>query len=57
MDYFKEGDIVELGSGANWKIKTLLDTIPKNKLSNVWYIPIDVSEAALKAASEELLKI
>lgn len=57
MDYFQQGDIVELGSGANWKIKTLLDTIPKNKLSNIRYIPVDISEAALKSASEELLKI
>ncbi len=57
MDYFQQGDIVELGSGANWKIKTLLDTIPKNKLSNVWYMPVDISETALKAASEELIKI
>ncbi len=57
MDYFQEGDIVELGSGANWKIRTLLDTVPKNKLSNIRYIPVDVSETALKAAAEELLKI
>ena len=57
MDYFQEGDLVELGSGANWKIRTLLDAIPKNKLSNMRYIPVDISEAALKAASEELLKI
>lgn len=57
MDHFQEGDIVELGSGANWKIRALLDTVPENKLSNIRYIPVDVSETALKAAAEELLKV
>ena len=57
MHYFTDGDIVELGAGANWKIRTLLDIVPKNQLSNIRYIPVDVSESALEASSEELLKI
>lgn len=57
MHYFTDGDIVELGAGANWKIRTLLDIVPKNKISNLRYIPVDVSEAALEASSEELLRM
>jgi len=57
MHSFPDGDIVELGAGANWKIRTLLDIIPKNKLSNMRYIPVDVSESALEASSEELLRL
>ncbi|MEC4684328.1 MAG: L-histidine N(alpha)-methyltransferase [Nitrospirota bacterium] len=57
MHYFTDGDIVELGAGANWKIRTLLDIVPKNKLSNMRYVPVDVSEAALEASTEELLRM
>ena len=57
MHYSRQGDIVELGAGSNRKIRTLLDIVPKNKLSNIRYIPVDVSEAALEASLEELLKM
>ncbi len=57
MNSFNRGDIVELGSGANWKIRMLLDAAGPSKLSNLRYIPVDVSETALTEASEELLGI
>lgn len=57
MKSFDRGDIVELGSGANWKIRMLLDAAGPSKLSGLRYIPVDVSETALTEASEELLKI
>lgn len=57
MGSFKEGDLVELGSGANWKIRMLLDAAGRDKLPYLRYVPIDVSRTALVNASEELLEI
>ncbi len=57
MRSFENGDIVELGSGANRKIRMLLDAAGKDKLKNLRYVPVDVSETALVSASEELLKM
>jgi len=57
MHYFRRGDIVELGAGANWKIRTLLDAVPQDRFPDIRYIPVDVSEAALESSSEELLKL
>lgn len=54
---FENGDLVELGSGANWKIRTLLDAMNSERRSRIRYMPVDVSEAALVSASEELMKV
>jgi L-histidine N-alpha-methyltransferase len=57
MESFTYGDVVELGSGANWKIRMLLNAADESSLSCLRYVPVDVSKAALLAASEELLGI
>jgi L-histidine N-alpha-methyltransferase len=57
MHSFAHGDIVELGSGANRKIRIFLDSAGKVRLPLLRYIPVDVSESALKEASEELRTI
>ena len=57
MRSFSFGDLVELGSGANWKIRMFLDASLDSGLKYIRYVPVDVSESALKTASEELLKI
>jgi len=57
MKDFRQGDIVEFGSGANWKIKTLLDAANERNNTDLRYVPVDVSESALIEASEELLGI
>jgi L-histidine N-alpha-methyltransferase len=57
MGSFKKGDIVELGSGANRKIRMLLDAAAGKNLLELRYVPVDVSQSALVDASEELLKI
>ena len=58
MSSFQGGDLVELGSGANYKIRMLLDVAAEeSKLQNLRYVPVDVSETALISASEELLRI
>lgn len=51
---FDKLDMVELGSGDCSKISVLLDTIPKHKISNVNYIPVDVSEAAVLKSADIL---
>jgi L-histidine N-alpha-methyltransferase len=49
------GDLVELGSGSNRKIKILLDAMDGAGLRQVRYVPVDISDSALKEASRELL--
>lgn len=55
MGSFEDGDLVELGSGANWKIRKLLDSTESPEEANIRYVPVDVSESALVSASVELL--
>ena len=57
MKSFPKGDIVELGSGANRKIRLFLDAVDKEKLLYFRYVPVDVSESALRDASEELQRL
>jgi len=57
MRSFPRGDIVELGSGANRKIRLFLDAAGKERLSSYRYVPVDVSESALREASEELKQL
>lgn len=54
MKSFPRGDIVELGSGANRKIRLFLDSAGRERLSHYRYVPVDVSGSALQEASEEL---
>jgi L-histidine N-alpha-methyltransferase len=54
---FENGDLVELGSGANWKIRTLLEAMGRSRRSHTRYVPIDVSETALISASRHLLDL
>ncbi len=50
-----EADIIELGSGSNMKIRTLLDAFCKTCRAGIRYLPVDVSESALVESSVELL--
>jgi L-histidine N-alpha-methyltransferase len=51
---FEKLDIIELGSGDCSKISILLEAIPKNKIANVSYIPVDVSGAAIYKSADIL---
>jgi len=51
---FQNGDLVELGSGSHWKIRTLLDRMDNCARSRIRYVPVDVSEQAIVEASSEL---
>lgn len=48
-------DLVELGSGASLKIRTLLDAAGESNRAALRYIPVDISEAAVLEASIDLL--
>lgn len=56
MAFFADdgGDLVELGSGSNRKIKRLLDAVGEEDLNKIRYVPVDVSETSLKEASRGL---
>jgi L-histidine N-alpha-methyltransferase len=55
MKNMKDGNLIELGSGANWKIRTLLDAANGSR-PNIRYVPVDVCEPALKQAVEDLIE-
>jgi L-histidine N-alpha-methyltransferase len=57
MRSFSSGDLVELGSGAHWKIRMFLDAAFDSGFLDMRYVPVDVSESAMKRASEALLRI
>lgn len=51
----READIVELGSGSNLKIRTLLDACFRSRQADIRYVPVDLSESALVESSVDLL--
>lgn len=59
MAFFAEeaGDLVELGSGSHRKTRMLLDAANGFSLPRLRYVPVDISESALKEASAELLDL
>ncbi|MFZ5584574.1 MAG: L-histidine N(alpha)-methyltransferase [Thermodesulfobacteriota bacterium] len=59
MDFFNlhGGDLVEIGSGGNQKIRRLLDRLPPQALRRLRYVPLDISETALVESARELLDI
>jgi L-histidine N-alpha-methyltransferase len=56
MQGLSEGNLIELGSGANWKIRVLLDAANGSR-PGIRYVPIDVCEQVLRTASTELLDL
>ena len=58
MAFFSQesGDLVELGSGSNQKVKILLEAAGA-ALGNIRYVPVDISVEALYEASRELLEL
>jgi len=57
MSGFSHGDIVELGSGANWKIKRLITSIGRRNRAGLRYVPVDISHSALIDASSDMLEL
>jgi uncharacterized SAM-dependent methyltransferase len=56
MANLSAGNLIELGSGANWKIRTLLDAAD-GKRHKIRYLPVDLCETALERAAAELRTI
>jgi L-histidine N-alpha-methyltransferase len=57
MAFFTEenGDLVELGSGSNHKIKLLLNEAGESISNRIRYVPVDISASALLESTRELL--
>jgi len=47
-------DIIDLGSGNELKASVLLSALPENRMQDVRYIPVDVSESALTSSAVRL---
>ncbi|MBI9052743.1 MAG: L-histidine N(alpha)-methyltransferase [Bacteroidales bacterium] len=54
MNDLEKTDLVELGSGDCSKIKILLNSIQKENLKTINYIPVDVSLSAINDSAQEL---
>jgi len=57
METSTHKDLVELGSGADWKIRILLEAAGESNRSTLRYIPVDISESAVIEAAQGLLEI
>ncbi|MCB2226109.1 MAG: L-histidine N(alpha)-methyltransferase [Desulfarculaceae bacterium] len=59
MDFFawRGGDLVEMGSGSNQKIRLLLDGHAPRAGGHLRYVPFDISQSALEEAARELLEL
>lgn len=54
--FFEEGgDLIELGSGSNQKIRKLLDVMPHPWRGRIRYVPVDISRSCLLESARELL--
>ncbi|NOQ25597.1 MAG: L-histidine N(alpha)-methyltransferase [Bacteroidales bacterium] len=56
MHNLRHADIVELGSGDCSKISLLLNSIPKENLKTINYIPVDVSQSAVNESARNLVE-
>lgn len=54
-DGFDRGDLIELGSGANWKVRILLNAMGRERRARTRYIALDVSRSAIVEAGKGLL--
>lgn len=54
---FRNGNLIELGSGSNRKVRILLEALGSNPLQEICYMPVDVCHEALIKSSRELLRL
>ncbi|MBF0508991.1 MAG: L-histidine N(alpha)-methyltransferase [Deltaproteobacteria bacterium] len=54
---FRQGDLVELGAGADWKIRPLLDALGPWRRADVRYVPVDVCGPALLESAARLTAV
>ncbi len=53
----RQGDLVELGSGANRKIRILLDALGPSRRADAQYVPVDVCGPALLESAAQLATV
>lgn len=56
MNAYKGFDIIELGSGDSSKISMLFQAVSPSYSEALHYLPLDISQPAILASSEELVK-
>lgn len=56
MTKYGSYEIIELGPGDNSKISILLNAASEQNLDTMRYLPLDISQAALKLSAQELVK-
>ena len=54
MEGFAGYDLVELGAGADWKVRVLLDAVSEENRSTLRYLPVDISQTAVIEVSRQL---
>jgi L-histidine N-alpha-methyltransferase len=52
----KAGDLIELGSGSNQKIRKLLEVVRPLDIGRIRYVPVDISNSSLLESATELLQ-
>ena len=57
MKQYRGYELVELGPGDHSKISILLNAASALELSNIRYLPLDISQPALKNSAEELVRL
>ncbi len=57
MNFFARdgGNLVEIGSGSDLKIRRLLHAVPPDRLKSIRYVPMDISESGLLRSARSLL--
>jgi len=56
MEEYAGFDIIELGSGDSSKISILLEAASEFSVDSIHYMPLDISQAAIRASSEALVE-
>jgi L-histidine N-alpha-methyltransferase len=57
MGDMNDADLVEIGSGANWKIKILFEAVDEEQRRTLRYVPIDFCKEELEHAADGLLEV
>ena len=52
----REGDLIEIGSGSDLKVRKLLEAVPRHGLRKIRYVPMDISHAGLVQSSLSILR-
>ncbi len=57
LPYYRDVEIVEIGTGGSLKIKTLIMSLHQNPECEIHFVPVDFSNAAIRLSTEPVLDI